>query len=195
MEDFMYIHFSNSDEFKEWLEVYGETEKGVWVLMYKKHTGITNISHNDAADAATCYGWVEVIVKRVDADKFAVKFTPRRKSNSHWSISTKKRVLRLIESGEMTERGLKTIDEYKKTGKLSWTIESIENDEKKRYTIHPEFKSQLKENKEANYYFKKLTEKQRSYFIGWINQAKREETKLKRIDKAIALLEDNKRFW
>ena len=109
----------SAKEWRKWLEKNHLKEKSVWLIMYKKDSGIPSVYYPDAVTEALCFGWIDSIIKKVDDDQYVRKFTPRT-DLSKWSDLNKKTVLSLIEKGKMTEIGLEKIDIYLKTGKVDW---------------------------------------------------------------------------
>jgi uncharacterized protein YdeI (YjbR/CyaY-like superfamily) len=76
--------FKSGDEFREWLEENHNKAREIWVGYYKKNSGKTGITWQESIDQALCYGWIDSIVKKIDEDTYANRFTPRR-SGSAWS--------------------------------------------------------------------------------------------------------------
>ena len=110
------LYITNRVDWRAWLERNNDTEKEVWLIYYKKHTGKPRIPYDDAVEEALCFGWIDSTVKRVDDEKFAQKFTPR-KNKSNWSDLNKKRAKKMIREGRMTKAGLTKIEEAKRNGK------------------------------------------------------------------------------
>ncbi len=97
------------DTWREWLEEHGNRESEVWLVYYKAKTGHPTISYNDSLEEALCFGWVDSIIQRIDEEKYARKFTPR-KPGSHWSEVNQHLAARLVKEGRMTEAGLAKVD-------------------------------------------------------------------------------------
>jgi len=168
------------EEWREWLEVHGTTEQEIWLVFYKKHTGMTSIAYKDALDEALCFGWVDSLVKRLDDRRYALKFTPRR-ADSRWSPANRKRYAELKADGRLrppgierppTDRGYAPRPQPRALpSKLPRYIQrALEN--------HPQ----------ARDHYKALSIEQRRRYVAWIDAAKRQETKLRRLDEAIRLL-------
>ncbi len=102
-------------EWWEWLQNNYDRSTGVWLIFHKKDTGLPSIDYEDAVNEALCYGWIDSIIKKIDEEQYARKFTPRN-YNSKWSASNKVRIEKLIHSGRMTEIGLVKIEAAKKNG-------------------------------------------------------------------------------
>src|SRR5882762_9558352 len=103
------LYVTSREEWRAWLTKHYQSETEVWLIYYKKHTGQPRISYDHAVEEALCFGWVDSIVKRIDDEKFAQKFTPRR-DWTKWSALNKRRLRKLIREGRMTEGGLAKID-------------------------------------------------------------------------------------
>ena len=82
-------YVATRSEWCKWLQKHHTSATEIWLIYYKKHTGMPRVSYNDAVEEALCFGWIDSLVKRVDADTYAQKFTPR-KSKSKWSELNKR---------------------------------------------------------------------------------------------------------
>jgi hypothetical protein len=102
------LYLKDRAKWRSWLAKNHAKEKEIWLITYKKHTGKPTLPYNDAVEEALCFGWIDSIVKRVDEDRTAQRFSPRR-DKSNLSESNRERVRRLIEIGLMTEAGLAKI--------------------------------------------------------------------------------------
>ncbi|SRR6266508_2176129 len=109
-------HFTTAQEWRAWLQAHHADTKEVWLVFYKKHTGTLGITFDEATDDALSFGWIDSSMKRIDDEKYVLRYTPRRKG-SNWSEANKRRVAKLIEQGRMTEAGFAKIDQAKQDGK------------------------------------------------------------------------------
>jgi len=182
------LYVTNRDQWREWLSVNHAANAGVWLVFYKKETSRPTIAYDTAVEEAICFGWIDSIIKKIDAGRYARKFTPRT-AKSKWSQLNKKRANKMIKQGRMTEIGLAMIKAAKKTG--LW-----DKDPRPRISldIPPEFEKALARNKKAKESFDKLAPTYRKLYIGWIAVAKRPETKKRRIEESIALLEKGQKL-
>lgn len=158
------------------------------MIYYKKHAGKPSIPYEDSVEEALCFGWIDGIIKRIDDARCARKFFPRR-SRSRWSESNKKRADRMISEGRMTEAGMARIDDAKNNGE--WFKPNVVP---KNLTIPPFIKEALAKNKKASENFNKLADSYKKLYVRWISSAKREETRLRRLEEALELLEQNKKL-
>jgi uncharacterized protein YdeI (YjbR/CyaY-like superfamily) len=102
------LYVTNRDEWRAWLEENHATEPEIWLVYYKKHTSQPTIPYEDAVEEALCFGWIDSTAKRIDDEKYAQRFTPR-KDHKNWSEPNKQRVRKLIQAGRMTPAGLARI--------------------------------------------------------------------------------------
>lgn len=100
---------------RRWLAQHHASETLVWLVFAKKGSGLASVSYADAVEEALCFGWIDGQLAQVDAQRFAIRFTPRR-SKSIWSKANVERVERLIASGSMTAAGLAVVNAAKKAG-------------------------------------------------------------------------------
>src|SRR5262249_18240852 len=93
------------EQWRQWLDDHHASEPEVWLVFYKRHTGIASVAYTDALDEALCVGWVDSLVKRLDDRRYALKFTPRR-ADSRWSAVNRKRYAVLKARGRLMPAGL-----------------------------------------------------------------------------------------
>jgi uncharacterized protein YdeI (YjbR/CyaY-like superfamily) len=178
------VYCATREEWREWLARNHDKSKGIWLIYYKKGSGKPRVPYDDAVEEALCFGWIDSTVKRIDEEKYAQQFTPR-KPNSGWSELNMRRMDQLIKDGRATEAGLA---KYRDPAAHRSTTRDLD------YVTPPGFMEALKKNKEALAYFKQLPPSQTKLFFRWINGAKRDETKLKRIAESVELLARNKKL-
>ena len=182
------LYVSNRDKWREWLGRHYAIESVIWLVFYKKETSKPTIDYEAAVEEALCFGWIDSIIKKVDAEKYVRKFTPR-KDKSFWSELNKKRANKMIKEGKMTEAGLAKIKAARKSG--LWGQAGRSNIS---FDMPLEFAQALDKNKKAKESFEKLAVSYRKHYIGWIQAAKRDETKKKRIRESILLLAKGERL-
>lgn len=181
------LHVTTRDDWRSWLANHFESETEVWLVFHKKHKGQPRISYDHAVEEALCFGWVDSIVKRIDDEKYAQKFTPRRDCGN-WSASNKRRMRKLIQEGRMTEAGLAKFD-------LALLDEETEVSRSKGDLVIPPFVEQaLQACPKAWASFQKLAPSYRRLYVAWIVDAKKEETRQRRLAEAVSLLRQNKKL-
>jgi uncharacterized protein YdeI (YjbR/CyaY-like superfamily) len=115
------LHFATAEEWRRWLERHHATDDDVWLLISKKHAETLSVTLPQAMQEAICFGWIDSSMQPIDGERYALRFTPRRKT-SNWSERNKGWAAQLIEEGRMTEAGLAKIDEAKRNGR--WNKEA-----------------------------------------------------------------------
>jgi uncharacterized protein YdeI (YjbR/CyaY-like superfamily) len=175
---------STVEEWREWLARHHDAESEVWLIFHKKHTGKPSVAYKDALDEALCYGWIDSLIKRIDADRYARKFTPR-KLESNWSSVNIKRYDELKAANRLAAPGLArspngrpVVDgarTYKPNVVPAYIVNAIRKDGK------------------AWPLFEKLAPSHRRLYVMWIDSAKRDDTRQKRIAEAIKMLRAGKK--
>lgn len=172
---------SNRAEWRSWLDEHGATESEVWLVYYKAGTGKPTISYQDSLEEALCFGWIDSIIQKIDAESYARKFNPRR-AGSKWSELNKHLVAKLVQERRMTEAGLAKVD---------FNPGEAPKARPKRLPLPlPDWlKVALMADPTAWENFQKLPPSHQRNYIGWISDAKREETRQKRIRYALERLQ------
>jgi uncharacterized protein YdeI (YjbR/CyaY-like superfamily) len=168
---------------RAWLEANHDSVSEIWLVFHKAHTGKASIDYEDSVEEAVCFGWVDSLIRRLDEDRYARKFTPR-KSDSFWSDSNRKRFAKVEALGLLAPAGRKrapTANSYPRRPKRTATVPAF---------IEQAFKAEPR----AWATFERLTARERIMYIGWIENAKRAETKTRRIQKSIELLAAGKKL-
>ena len=95
----------DGEEWRAWLQAHHAVSAGVWLVFHKRHTGRESVSYEAAVCQALCFGWIDSLVRRLDDDRYARKFTPR-KPRSNWSATNRRRWLGLRREGLLAAAGL-----------------------------------------------------------------------------------------
>ena len=182
------MYVTDRDQWRHWLSVHHATTSGIWLVFYKKATSKPTIAYDATVEEALCFGWIDSIIKRIDDEKYVRKFTPR-KDKSDWSALNRKRVAKMIKAGRMTAAGRAKIRAARKNG--SW---NQDGKTPRSLDMPPEFAEALARNKQARENFEKLSSTYRRHYLGWITAAKRPQTRKRRLDESVALLEKGKKL-
>ncbi len=182
-------HFNNREEWREWLRENHDKEAELWIIFFKKHTGVDSIPYEDSVEEALCFGWIDSIIQKIDEDKYARKYTPRKDTNK-WSLVNKKRMLKAIKEGRMTDIGLSKIDPKE----LDEEKIHKESKKKKELIIPDYIEEAFRSNEQVWENFENLAHSHRRNFVGWISEAKREETRKKRIGEAVEMLKKGEKL-
>jgi uncharacterized protein YdeI (YjbR/CyaY-like superfamily) len=181
------LYFTNRKDWRSWLEKNYDKKKEVWLVYYKKHTGKPTIPYDDAVEEALCFGWIDSTVKHFDDEKHVQRYSPR-KLRSIWSQNNIKRVKKMIKQGKMLKVGLDKYDYGMKNN-----LQAPATD--KNIEMPKDFQSALECEKKALENFTNLAPSYRIMYIYWIISAKKEETRKRRIKKAVKLLKESKKPW
>lgn len=173
------LSFTNRKDWRFWLKENYDKESYVWLILFKKKFRKKGMTLQDAVEEAICFGWIDGKLKRLDSERFILRFSPR-KAKSVWSKINKKRAEMLMKSGKMTTAGLVKIQEAKKNGQ--WES-AYTNKTKEKVPL--DLKEELIKEKEAWDNFQRFANSYRNMYIGWINSAKTTETRTKRIKKVV----------
>lgn len=179
----------SQDAWEEWLDTYHAQSQGVWLKIAKKDSTIVTVSYTEALEEALCYGWIDGQKKSYDHEVWLQKFTPRR-PKSIWSKVNSDKVTQLIASGRMKPAGLKEVNVAKEDGRWDAAYESQRN-----FTIPDDFQAELDSNARAKAFFETLNRQNRYAICFRIQTAKKTVTRQARIDKFIAMLNNNEKLY
>lgn len=182
-----YLSVKDRKAWRSWLAENHASQKEVWLTYYKKHTGKVSVIYLDSVKEALCFGWIDGMKKRIDDEKYAHRFTPRR-TTSKWSPQNTRLAKELIESGEMTPAGLAVFNQG-----VPYEPEVQKALSAKEIPMTAETEKGLKANQKAWNNFGQMAAGYRKQYIGWLQSAKRPETREKRLKEAISLLEKNQK--
>jgi uncharacterized protein YdeI (YjbR/CyaY-like superfamily) len=179
-------------EWRKWLSDNYDSQSEIWLVFRKRHTGhtghaghtgVTSLSYIDAVEEALCFGWIDSLVRRLDDARYARKFTPR-KADSKWSTINRRRYADLKSRGLLAAPGLERAP----------TNRSGDAPRPSASAIPSYIEERLKADPRAWHYFEQLAPSYRRAYIGWIEAAKQEETKEKRLREALSLLAAGKKL-
>jgi uncharacterized protein YdeI (YjbR/CyaY-like superfamily) len=182
------VYVKTREEWREWLSQHHDTNTGIWLVFYKKHTGKPSLEYDAAVEEALCFGWIDSIIKKIDDERYVRKLTPR-KPDSRWSDLNKKRVMKLKKQGLMTRVGIARVNAARKSG--LWDKPDRPSIS---FAVPKELERALAGNTKAKSFFDQLAPSYQRQFIGWIAVAKRQETKERRVKESIALLEQGEKL-
>ncbi len=181
------VYFPNPAAFRKWLQKHHAVEKHLWVGFHRKGTGTPSLTWQESVDEALCFGWIDGIRKRIDEDRYTIRFTPR-KPTSNWSAINIARVKVLTKQGLMKAAGLAA---YAKRDEKRSAIYAYENRPK---ALAPEYETELRRNARAAVFFDALPPAFRRLMAYWVMSAKKEETRQSRLAKLIAASAAGKRL-
>ncbi|HSK87809.1 MAG TPA: YdeI/OmpD-associated family protein [Anaerolineales bacterium] len=177
------LPFESKKKWADWLARQHDKSPGVWLKLSKKDSGIPSVTRDEALDIALCYGWIDGQGKSFDDKYWLQKFTPRR-PKSIWSKINTEKVERLITSGEMKPAGFRAIEAAKQDGRWEAAYASQKN-----ITVPEDFQAVLNKNRKAKAFFATLKGASRYAILFRIHNAKKPETRAKRVQQFVEMLE------
>lgn len=178
------LYFKESIHWREWLIENYNTTNGAYLIFYKLELKKPTMRWEDAVKAALCFGWIDSTVKSLGNGKRQQYFCPRN-PKSVWSALNKKYIIELIENNLMHESGLEKINLAKQNG--SWTF----LDDVEKGVIPKDLQFAFDKSPKAFNNYQNFAPSYRKGYLYWLNQAKREDTRLKRITEIIQLCKTN----
>ena len=179
LADLPMIEPRTREEWRAWLEANHATSPGVWLAIGKKGSTVTTLTYEEAVREALAFGWIDSVVNRLDAERFKQLMTPRKKG-SIWARSNKQRVEQLIAEGRMTPAGREVIEAAKADG--SWySLDDVE-----ALLVPEDLATALAADPPAAANFDAFSASARKMILYWIAEAKRPETRAKRIGQTVA---------
>jgi len=169
-------------EWRLWLAKNFARRDEIWLVFYKKASGKQTVSYDHAVEEALCFGWVDGMVKKLDEECYAQRFTPR-KPRSSWSKSNLERVARLIGEGKMAPPGLKAYNSGDRREVAPMPSE-----------LPKGLEDRFRKQRAAWINYGKFPPGYRRMTAGWVASAKKEETQIKRLEKLIEFSARNQRI-
>ena len=174
--------FASQETWERWLDRNHGNEEGVWLKVAKKSSGKRTVSVPEALEIALCYGWIDGQRKALDGDYFLQRFTPRR-LRSRWSKINRDSATALIEQGKMRPSGLAEVERAKADGRWAAAYDSPS-----RIQPTPELLAALEASPKAKALFEELDSQNRYAILYRVHDAKRPETRTRRIEKFVEML-------
>ncbi len=185
------LHPTTRPAWRAWLAANHDRETEIWLVYAKRHTGQPRVEYADAVEEALCFGWIDSIVRTIDADHYAQKFTPR-KAKSKWSALNRERFARMVREGKMTAAGLAKAPPEEAGAAVPQSPQPPAGEGED--AVPPYIEEALRANGAAWTNFSRFAPSYRRLYVRWIEDAKREETRRKRLAEAVSLLERNQKL-
>jgi uncharacterized protein YdeI (YjbR/CyaY-like superfamily) len=180
------LNVDNRMQWRRWLEENYKTAKEIWLVYHRAKTEVPTITYAQSVDEAFCFGWVDGLIKKIDDERYARRFSPRRKDGD-WSRGSVVRFNRLKREGRLTQAALDS-------GPTKETKVHIPLRERK-VVMPKEFRAALAKSAKVKNAFSKLAPSYRKLLIHWVSMAKRPETRVARIKRVITSLKEGRRLW
>jgi uncharacterized protein YdeI (YjbR/CyaY-like superfamily) len=187
--DLPIMPFASREAWEAWLEEQHATSDGLWLKLAKKGSGIETVTFAEALDVALCYGWIDSQADKFDGDYWLQRFTPR-KLRSKWSQVNREKVAKLIEAGRMKPAGLREVERAKADGRWDAAYEPPST-----ATVPDDLRAELEKNVAAREFFETLDRTNRYAILYRIQDAKKPETRARRIAKYVEMLAEGKKLY
>jgi uncharacterized protein YdeI (YjbR/CyaY-like superfamily) len=187
--DLPILLFTSQGEWEAWLQEHHAASRGVWLRHAKKASGLQSVSYAEALDIALCYGWIDGQKKSYDESSWLQKWTPRG-LKSIWSKVNREKIQQLTERGRMQPAGIAAVEAAKQDGRWDAAYDSPS-----QATVPDDFQAALDRHPQASAFFATLNSQNRYGILWRIQTAKKRETRAKRIQQFIELLERHETLY
>ena len=180
------LEFASAARFEAWMKKNHAKCEGIWLKFAKRGAGVASVYYPEALEIALCFGWIDSQIGKLDDTHYLQRFTPRG-PRSNWSQINVAKCEQLIRSGRMQPAGQTQIDAAKKDGRWAAASESPKN-----ATVPPDLQAALDKDKKAAAFFATLTGVNRYAILFRLRDAKKPETRKKRLDQFMQMLKEGK---
>jgi uncharacterized protein YdeI (YjbR/CyaY-like superfamily) len=180
------LTFATAARFEAWMKKNHATFDGIWLKFAKRGSGVASVYYPEALEIALCYGWIDSQVAKQDAAYYLQRFTPRG-PRSYWSQINVAKCEQLIGCGRMQPAGQSQVDAARKDGRWAAASESPKN-----ATVPPDLQAALDKNMKAAAFFATLRGANRYAILYRLREAKKPETRKKRLEEFVQMLKEGK---
>jgi uncharacterized protein YdeI (YjbR/CyaY-like superfamily) len=181
--------FPDRSAWEKWLAANHATADGIWLKIAKKDSGVNSVSQETAVEVALTYGWIDGRANKFDDQYWLQRFTPRRRQ-SKWSKINRDKATALIKSGKMKPAGLREVERAKADGRWAAAYPGS-----RAITVPDDLQRELDKNERALKFFATLNSQNRYAILYRIHEAKKPETRSRRIEKFVAMLNDQQKIY
>jgi uncharacterized protein YdeI (YjbR/CyaY-like superfamily) len=182
-DDLPVLLFADPDELEAWLEENHESSQGVWLKIAKKGAAESSVTYAEALELALCFGWIDSQKRGFDETHFLQRFTPRR-PRGRWSRINREKAEALIAAEKMRPTGLAEVEAARADGRWEAAYEG-----QRTAQVPPDLQRELDANPAAKEFFAGLDSTNRYAIVYRLNDAKKPETRERRLRKFVAMLE------
>jgi uncharacterized protein YdeI (YjbR/CyaY-like superfamily) len=188
-DDLPVVRFADAGAFEAWLEAEHAAAAGLWIAIAKKGTGVASVTHQEALDIAICFGWIDGQRRAHDETCFLQRFTPRRR-RSPWSKINREKVQALTAAGRMRPAGQAEVDRARADGRWAAAYAG-----QRSATVPADLQKELDADPEAAAFFATLSSQNRYALLYRLGDAKKPETRARRLAKFVAMLRARETFY
>ncbi len=187
-QDLPIIAFASQEEWERWLQESHASAKGLWLKFAKKDAGIESVTYADALQSALCYGWIDSQKASYDERFWLLRFTPRG-PRSKWSRINREKVTELLREGRMQPAGLAQMQRAQEDGRWDAAYPG-----QRTATVPDDLRHALQQNPKAQAFFATLDSANRYAILYRLHDAKRPETRSRRLEQYIAMLNEHRKL-
>ena len=183
------LQLASQEEWEAWLDAEHGTSDGVWLKFAKKGSGVETVVYAEALEVALCYGWIDSQVARLDERFYLQKFTPRR-ARSKWSRINRDKIEELTRQGRLKPAGLEQVELAKADGRWDAAYASPAN-----VAIPDDLQAALDASPQAAEFWERLNKSNRFAIVFQLEDAKKPETRTRRLEKFVGMLERGEKLY
>jgi uncharacterized protein YdeI (YjbR/CyaY-like superfamily) len=187
-QDLPIISFASREDWEGWLHAQHATAKGLWLKLAKKGSGIDSVTYDEALQSALCYGWIDGQKRSFDERYWLQRFTPRG-PRSKWSKTNRDKATELLAQDRMQPAGLEQVLKAQQDGRWDTAYEG-----QRTATVPDDLQRELDGNPEAKAFFATLDSANRYAILYRLQDAKKPETRARRLAKYIAMLSEHEKL-
>jgi uncharacterized protein YdeI (YjbR/CyaY-like superfamily) len=188
-QDLPIIQFATQQEWEAWLEEHHGTSRGLWLKIAKREAGIGTVSYPEALESALCYGWIDGQRASLDEQFWLQKFTPRGRT-SKWSQVNREKAMELLRQGRMKAAGRAEVERAQQDGRWDAAYEG-----QRTATVPEDLERELDKHPMARAFFASLDRRNRYAILYRLQDAKKPETRARRLEKFIAMLNEHQKIY
>ena len=181
--------FASAEAFEAWLDREHATSDGIWIKFAKKGSGVASVTYPEAVEIGLCFGWIDSLTKSLDERFYVQKFTPRR-ARSKWSRVNRDKVEELARQGRMRPAGLAEVERAKADGRWEAAYASPAN-----VSVPDDLQNALDANPKAAEFWAVLNKSNRFAIVYQLEDAKKPETRERRLAKFLGMLERGEKLY
>ena len=189
MADLPILEFADEQAWEAWLEENHPKSSGIWLKIARKEASTPSVSYQEALGVALCFGWIDGQKNKFDENYWLQKFTPRR-AKSGWSKINRQKAESLIAGGKMREAGLKEVERARQDGRWEAAYDSQSS-----ASVPDDLQKALDANPAAQAFFDTLNSVNRYAILYRVSTAKKAETRQKRIEQFVAVLNEGRKIY
>jgi uncharacterized protein YdeI (YjbR/CyaY-like superfamily) len=182
------LEFADREAWAAWLAEHGESSPGVWLKLARKDGGERSVTYAEALDVALCHGWIDGRKGRLDERHWKQRFSPRT-ARSRWSKRNRERAEQLLARGEMAPAGVREVEAARADGRWQAAYDSSATAE-----VPPDLQAALDADPVARDFFAGLDRANRYAILYRLQEARRPETRARRLEKFLVMLRDGRRI-